>query len=47
MRKIIISVEQLKKILKTELPKYPMLLKGLDKAELEELSKLLNKKKKT
>ncbi|SFQ45228.1 CBS domain-containing protein [Flavobacterium akiainvivens] len=44
--KIKITLEQLKRVLTTEKPKYPItvVMKGIDKAELEDVVKLLKKK---
>jgi len=48
MKKIRITTKQLIKILETERPKFPMtiIMRGIDKAEMEELVKLLKTKKK-
>lgn len=45
--KLKITIEQLKKVLQTEKPKYPItiIMKGIDKEEMKELVKLLKDKK--
>ena len=45
--KLIMTLAQLKKVLKTEEAKYPIkiIMKGIDKAELMELVKVLKAKK--
>lgn len=44
--KIKITLAQLKKVLTTEKPKYPItvIMKGIDEAELKDVIKLLKKK---
>lgn len=46
--KIRITPEQLKKILETQPPKFPItiFMKGIDKVEMDELVKLIKSKKK-
>jgi len=46
--KIRITFEQLKRVLETEPPKFPITIgmKGIDKKEMDELVKLLNPKQK-
>ena len=44
-RKIKITVQQLRMILSSEKPKFPMILKGLSKEEFAEISQMLKKKK--
>ena len=48
MKKIKITAEQLIRILETEPPKFPItiVMKGMDKAEMDELVKLLKAKRK-
>lgn len=48
-RKLKITLSQLREILRTEKPKFPLLLimDGITDKELEELYKLLKKKKKS
>lgn len=45
--KIRLTLPQLKKILQTEDPKYPItiIMKGIDKVELKEVIKILKEKK--
>lgn len=45
--KLKITIEQLKRVLQTEKPKYPItiIMKGIDKEEMKELAKLLKDKK--
>ncbi|MBC7410108.1 MAG: hypothetical protein H7339_17120 [Arcicella sp.] len=48
MKKIRITTKQMLKILETETPKFPLtiIMRGIDKAEMDELVKLLKTKKK-
>lgn len=43
--KIILTIDQIKKVLKSQPPKFPITIKvkGISKKDLEELSKLLQK----